>query len=661
MKKYELKTAQSGFAAGEAFVLTKQESASFAASNGPEKEIEALKKAEERLRGQLKASAENSDSENKQIIETEILLLEDESFLPEAEKLINGGEYSAAAAVEKSGTALAKSLESNASEYIRQRGGDIRGIASELVRILSGREKMKLEAPAILVADELSPADLSGTDTSLVLGIVTAKGAQTSHVAILAGNLDVPYVYGSDEAVKSIEAGERLIIDGSSLLCSPDDDGWNNALKRFEMLQSEKTKKSPQKESGSTSTKVYANVGKLSDADALAASEAEGVGLFRSEFLFLDSDSDPGEDEQFEAYKAIAEIMKDRETIIRTMDIGSDKKTSWLKLPEEKNPALGCRGLRVSLKNPELFKTQLRALLRAAVYGNVKIMLPMVASSWEIDEARKQLEICAGELSKEGTEYKVPPLGIMIETPAAVVLADEFAEKADFFSIGTNDLTQYSLAIDREAQGLDEYFNACHEAVFRMIESTVEAAHNKGIPVAVCGELGGNPDTVKRLVKAGVDELSVSIAKIGKTKSLVAEAEKELKAEKGQPGAEMYFSAPADGRLVPMSEISDKAFSSGVLGECVGIIPENGEIYAPCSGIVSGIAESRHAVTFTADDGRQILVHVGIDTVTLKGKGFEVLVKEGDRVQTGEKIMNADLNAISSAGLSTMVITVLCS
>ena len=463
-------------------------------------------------------------------------------------------------------------------------------------------------------------------------------------------------MYGSREAVTEARGCRRVIIEKERLIVDPEEEVYQNALRRMREESDRRQKERTAAAEKVTQTRICANISGPRDIPALAACGADGVGLFRSEFLYLDHDAAPSEEEQYEAYRSVAEAMQGKETVIRTMDLGSDKKAGWLSLPDEKNPALGCRGLRLSLKERDLFRTQLRALLRAGVHGDIKIMVPMVTSVREVEEIRACLTECAGELSKEGIQYRIPPVGIMVETPAAALIADQLAEKVDFFSIGTNDLTQYTLALDREAQGLEEYYDPLHEAVLGLIRMTVSAAHEKNIPVSVCGELAGDPRAVGLLVEAGVDKLSVSPGKVEATKLLVIEAEEQLFRRRKEE-QEIRIAAPADGRLIPMEEIPDPVFASGTMGECTGILPENGTIYAPCDGIVSGVAETGHAVTFTTADGREILVHVGIDTVTLGGRAFSVLVRKGDSVSTGDIVLKADLDVIRQAGLSTMVIT----
>ena len=655
MKEYILKAAQSGFAVGEAFLLK----GSGIGSDSPKTagdESARLDSAVSSLRQELASAAEKAKGENAGIYKAEIMMLEDPNFIGEAHALIEKEGLDAKTAVERAGRSVIEELSASGSAYLRQRTDDVKGLTDGLLRILRGEKQKSLSSPSVLIADELSPAELSGLDESLLRGIVTVKGAPSSHVSILAGNLGIPYLYGSAEAVASIRSGDRLILDGEKLTVNPDDEAFQAAAQRYDaMAKKEREEKKPA--SGEKSrTKVCANITGPQDIEALLASGAEGVGLFRTEFLFMDRETAPTEEEQFQAYRSVAEAMGEKQVVIRTMDIGSDKKAEWLKLPPEKNPALGCRGLRVSLGNESLFRTQLRALLRAAVCGNVSIMLPMVISLWEVDAVRQLIEKVAAELTAEKVPCKIPPLGVMIETPAAVMIAEELADKAAFFSIGTNDLTQYTLALDREAQGLERYYNPCHEAIFRMIEATVEAGHKKKIPTAICGELAANPAAIRRLIQTGIDELSVSVSKVEEIRSRVIETEKSLLEEEETD----TVAAPVDGQLVPMEDIPDPAFSSGTLGRCFGILPDNGSIFAPCSGTISEIAETKHAVTISDETGKSVLIHVGIDTVSLGGKPYTIYGKVGDRVKEGQKIMEADLDMIRSAGLSPMVIVVRC-
>ena len=657
MKEYHLNAAQTGFAAGEAFLL-KKDGAQPAPRQDAGGEGARLDRAVAALKQELSAAAAKAPGENAEIYEAEGLLLDDKDFTGAARAMVEKDGLDAPTAVKRAGEAVVAGLSGSSSDYIRRRSDDVKGLTDRLLGILGGAKQAALSGPAILVAEELSPAELSGLDGSLLRGIVTAKGAPTSHVTILAGSLGIPYLYGSDEAVAAIRDGDRLILDGEKLTVDPDDAAYSAAEEKTRAAREKADCAKAAPADVKCRTKVRANIQGPEDVEALLASGADGVGLFRSEFLFLDRASAPTEEEQLEAYRKVAEAMAGREVVIRTMDIGSDKIPDWIKLPEEKNPALGCRGLRASLCNEELFRTQLRALLRAAAAGNVSIMLPMIISLWEVDTVRQLMEKYAKELEAENLPYKIPPLGVMIETPAAVMIADDLAERVAFFSIGTNDLTQYTLALDREAQGLEKYYNPFHEAVYRLVEITAKAAHKKGIPTAVCGELAGNPSAVERLIDAGVDELSVAVAKVQETRRLAAEAEQRLSEE--QAGAETV-AAPADGVLVPMEEIPDPAFSAGTLGECIGILPDNGAVYAPCSGTIVEIADTKHALTLSDPDGRKLLIHLGINTVSLNGRPFTVYGKVGDSVKQGQKLADADLDMIRAAGLSPMVIVVRCS
>ncbi|GEM_PF-123774 len=672
MKEYILKAARTGFAAGKVFDASpagaeKSKGLSGKVSEKPDAagELTRFEAALLSLESELAAAAAGQSAGNAEIFETEGLILEDASFTKAVQRQVLEEGKDILAAVEAAGRSLAQAIASSGNSYIRSRSEDILGVTRRLMEILRGDEKKLLAEPAIIVAAELSPAQLSGMEASKILGILTEKGSPISHVAILAGNLGVPYVYGSAEALEAARSGSHLIIDGETLIVDPDPEELEKAQRRMENEQKEQKLRGAFAERAGTRTKVCANISSPGDIPSLLSSGTDGVGLFRSEFLFLDKAEAPSEQEQFEAYKSVAEAMGEKETVIRTLDLGSDKKAAWLDMPDEKNPALGCRGLRVSLGNPTLLKTQLRALLRAAAFGNVKVMVPMVTSVREVRAVRACLEECAGELAGEGVSYKVPPLGIMVETPAAALTADQLAGEADFFSIGTNDLTQYTLALDREAQGLSDYYDPYHEAVMRMIEMTVTAAHEKGIAVSVCGELAADAHATERLIACGVDKLSVSLSAIGRTRQAVLEAEKRQsvsEAEKRFSGEaapsepDRTVAAPADGRLIPMADIPDPVFSSGTMGACIGILPESGSIYAPCDGIVSGIAAAKHAITITASDGREILVHVGIDTVTLNGRGFTVLTREGAAVARGDKILEADLDVIRASGLSPIVI-----
>ncbi len=698
MKEYILKSGQPGFGAGEAFLIRNKTKDTQENSESSEKELARLEAAAAELGQMLLAATGNGSKENAEIFESQKLLLEDREFLGAARELINTENVSAAEAVRQSGEKLAARFEESSSEYIRQRSVDVRGLSGRLLDLMSGAGASDLTKASIIVAEELSPAELSSLDAAFLRGIITVKGAPTTHVSIMAGNLGIPYLYGSKEAVDAIREGSRLILDGGKLILDPEEETYRKAFERSEKLKEKRRTEEAAAAEAKTRTKILANIAGPQDIGELLSSNAEGVGLFRSEFLFLKRETEPSEEEQFQAYRSVAEAMGQKETVIRTMDIGSDKSADWLKLPDEKNPQLGMRGLRVSLNDEHLLRTQLRALLRAAAFGNVRVMLPMIISSWEVETVRDRMKSYAKELEEEGIPYRIPPLGIMIETPAAVMIADELAEVSDFFSIGTNDLTQYTLALDREGQNLERFYDPFHKAVFRLIAATAEAGRKKKIPVAVCGELAGNENAVPMLIEAGVTELSVSISKIAKTRAAALKAEESLakavsdgaegvlseaasgKTEKNLSEAALgeteaptpkaslknqdsrlqkkAISSPAEGRVVMMKDIPDRAFSEGSMGKCIGILPDDGTISAPVDGTVTSVAKTKHAITFQTEDGRELLLHAGINTVRLGGDGFTVFVEAGDIVSVGQKVMTMDLDRIRTAGLSPIVIVV---
>ena len=660
MKEFKCNVAQKGFYAGPIFfirsALRNIEDKAFDVI----KESEKLHAAEEALKTRI--LPKNVSEKNSEIRETVLFILEDATFTEKIENNIKKNSLNASAAVMKAADELAASLESVDSEYIRSRQDDIRGVASMLVSLIDGTSDAPNRCSAIC-AMEISPAQLSCIDESLIGAMLTDKGSPNSHAAILAGNINIPYLYGSSEAVSEAEKADFIIIDSEAgtVITDPDELTKASALKRMEQVTEQRRAEEDSRKDNTSipacKTKVFANIEGPQDIEKLLQSGADGVGLFRTEYLFLGKDDIPTEEEQFEAYRAVLEAMGDKEVIIRTMDIGSDKKVRWLNIPNESNPALGLRGVRVSLERKELFSTQLRALLRAGVKGNLKVMFPMIASAWEIDEIKDCVKKAADELEKEGIGYRIPPLGIMVETPAAAVCAEALAEKVDFFSIGTNDLTQYTLALDREALGLDRYFNPHHEAVFRLIEMTSEGGHKHGIETGVCGQLAGAPEAVKRLIESGVDELSVAIHKVKTTKALAAEAEKQIEAAKQKEKEEaMSVYAVADGELIPMAEIPDPVFSAGIMGECFGILPLNGNVYSPVSGTVTNIAKTGHAMTIKDNNGAEVLIHVGINTVNLGQKAFKQHVSSGEHVEKDQLIMEANLKMIKDAGLSSVII-----
>ena len=616
MPRYECRTAQKGFAAGKAFVLRPDRAGEYRPGD-PAEESDRLETAAAEMNRRLAAGKEHANPEEAAVIDAEILILNGEEFLGSARRGIREERLGAPEAVKQAAEKLCGMLAESGQDYIRQRCEDVRGLAAGLTALITGRLETPAE-PCILAGSELSPGQITMIGPEMIRGILTETGSATSHVSVLAGNYGIPYLYGLENLPEKVHHQDYLILDpeGAGVWVNPPAEKIREAEAHQAEIAQAREKQQKQAAGKVTRTKICANISRAEEADGLPEKGADGIGLFRSELLFLNGAKAPTEEEQFEAYRHAAEAMEGRETVIRTMDIGSDKHAEWLEMPEEINPALGLRGLRVSLEHRELFRTQLRALLRAAVYGNIRIMIPMIASEWELDEVLQETQTAASELEQRGERYRIPEIGVMIETPAAVMIAPALAEKARFFSIGTNDLTQYTLAVDREARGMDRYCDPMHEAVIRMIAMATEAAHAKHIPVAVCGELGGTPQGTERLIRLGVDELSVSPAKL-----------------------------------------ADPVFSGGVMGQCVGVIPVNGKIYAPVSGTVATVAATRHAVSLRGN-GEEILIHAGLDTVRLNGEGFRVYVSEGENVKQGQLIMEMDPELIRARGFNPMIIVV---
>ena len=662
MTRYECKTAQKGFAAGRAFVIRSGLEGEYR-QGSPEEEIARLETAAAEMNRKLEAAKEQADLEKAALLDAEILIFNGEEFLGEIKSLILEKKLDAPKAVKQAADSLCAMFQGSGKDYIRQRCEDVRGLASSLTTLITDGKFGAPAEPCILVGRELSPGEMTMIGQEYIRGILTEIGSPTSHVSVLAGNLGVPYLYGLEALSEKVKEGDYLILspEEGGIIVNPPEEMAEEAETRQAAFEKAREESRRQADGKVTRTKICANIARAEEADGLVEAGADGIGLFRSEFLFLNRPDAPSEEEQFQAYRHAAEAMNGRETVIRTMDIGSDKKASWLPMHKEINPALGLRGLRVSLEYREIFRTQLRALFRAAKFGNIRIMVPMVASVWELDELEKEILAASEELDLRGESYCVPELGVMIETPAAVMIAPELAERVKFFSIGTNDLTQYTLAVDREASGLDQYFNPLHGAVLRLISMTVEAAHEKGIPVAVCGELAGHPQGTEQLIRIGVDELSVSAAKLSEVRNRAADVEETLERERKKEKKEREkkkkegILSPAEGELIPMEEIPDPVFSGGIMGECVGIMPANGKLYAPISGTVKSVAAARHALSLQRGS-EEILIHAGLDTVKLNGEGFQVYVREGENVEQGQLIMEADLDLIRDRGFNPMVI-----
>ena len=454
------------------------------------------------------------------LFEAHQMMLDDLDFVESIERLIENDRLNAEAAVSDTGTQFAEMFAAMDDSYMQARAADIRDISTRVVGILTGEGESGIvsDVPCIVAADDLAPSETVQLDKSLILGFITAGGSANSHTAILARTMGIPAIIGAGDALQAEMEGKYAIIDGQTgeTVIEPDDAERERLLKKQakekalkELLDQLKGK--PNETRDGRNVMVYCNIGSPADIDVVLQNDGGGIGLFRSEFLYLQGSDYPTEDEQFEAYKTVAERMGGKRVIIRTLDIGADKQADYFHLDKEENPAMGLRAIRICLTRPEVFRTQLRALYRASAYGKIAIMFPMITSVWEVQEIKRICRNIRAELAEEGVPMadKVE-LGIMIETPAAVMMSAELAREVDFFSVGTNDLTQYTLAVDRQGVGLDRFFDAHHPAVLRMLRMTAENAHRAGIWIGICGELGADAELTETFLSMGIDELSVS-------------------------------------------------------------------------------------------------------------------------------------------------------
>lgn len=524
MIKCSGKSVLKGIAIGRIYLYKKQEYVLKQETvENPEAEVERLEKAKEAAGSQLeelyqKALVEAGE-EQAMIFDVHKMMLEDEDYLDSIRGMIRDEKMNAEYAVSLTGDNFAGVFASMDDEYMKARSADVLDISKRLIRILAGvgEEGIVSEEPVILLADDLSPSETVQMDKSKILAIVTKHGSTNSHTAILARSMNIPALVQTDVALLEEYSGAKDVVDGFSgtFIINPEDSVLDTMVQKKMEYEKERTALQELKGKDNITSdgrriNLYANIGNVSDVDKVLESDAGGIGLFRSEFIYLGREDYPSEEEQFHIYKEVLSKMEGKKVIIRTLDIGADKQVDYFKLPKEENPAMGFRAIRICLERPEVFKTQLRAIYRASAFGTAAIMFPMIISVGEIRKIKKIVEEVKDELTKEGISFNRVELGIMIETPAAAVISDELAKEVEFFSIGTNDLTQYTLAIDRQNQNLDDFYDSHHEAVLRLIRMTVENGHKAGIWVGICGELGGDTTLTKTFVDMGVDELSVS-------------------------------------------------------------------------------------------------------------------------------------------------------
>ena len=546
MEVYQGKSVFGGIAIGRISVHKKDEQqVKRVKIENPELEIERYRQAKqtamEQLQGLYQKALKEVGEANAAIFEIHQMMLEDDDYNESVENIIRMQQVNAEYAVASTGDNFSQMFASMDDDYMKARSADVKDISERVLRVLSGKTQGSVagEEPVIIVADDLAPSETVQLNKDLVLSFVTVHGSVNSHTAILARTMSIPALIGTNIPLTEEIDGRMGIVDGRGgcIYVDPDEE----TLARMEKLRGEEQEKKEllQTLKGRENITIdgkkimlYANIGNSKDLAAVLQNDAGGIGLFRSEFLYLERETFPTEEEQFQIYRTVAETMAGKPVIIRTLDIGADKKCDYFEMEPEENPAMGCRAIRICLTRPEIFKTQLRALFRASAFGNIAIMYPMIIS---VEEVRKIREIVAEvrrELTEQGVDFGEPKQGIMIETPAAVMMSEELAKEVDFFSIGTNDLTQYTLAIDRQNPKLDAFYDPHHPAVLRMIRMVVENAHKAGIWAGICGELGADTTLTRQFLAMGVDELSMSPGSILPIRKIILETDVDKEREK---------------------------------------------------------------------------------------------------------------------------------
>ena len=539
MEQYQGKSVFGGVAIGRIHVFSKgQQQVKRIKVQDTEAEKkryrEAVQTAIAELQGLYDKALKEVGEANAAIFEMHQMMLEDEDFTESVENIIDSQSVNAEYAVASTGDNFAQMFASMDDEYMRGRAADVKDISERLVSVLNGasRQQMDADEPVIVMAVDLAPSETVQMDKDKVLSFVTTQGSVNSHTAILARTMSIPALIGVDMTLDEELEGKFAIVDGDNgtVYIDPSEEVLaqmqekkEQAEEKKQLLQQLKGKETITKDG--KKIKLYANIGNSKDLAMVLQNDAEGIGLFRSEFLYLEKEDYPTENEQFMVYKMVAETMAGKQVIIRTLDIGADKQCDYFHMDPEDNPALGYRAIRICLSRPEVFKTQLRALYRASAFGNISIMYPMITSVWEVKQIKKIVEEVKEKLRSQNIEFGEVAQGIMIETPAAVMISRELAKEVDFFSIGTNDLTQYTLAIDRQNPKLDDFYDAHHPAVLKMIRMVAQNAHAEGIWAGICGELGADLELTEQFLQMGIDELSVSPGRILPIRKIVRESE----------------------------------------------------------------------------------------------------------------------------------------
>ena len=539
MKVFNGKSVFGGIAIGKICIYRKSsQKVRRITIDDPEQEIQRYNAAREEAIFELRVLYDKAVKEvgevNAAIFEIHQMRLDDDDYNESVENIIRSQNVNAEYAVGVTADNFSQMFASMDDDYMRERAADVKDISERVLNILSGSSQgvMDSKEPVILLADDLAPSETVQIDKDMVLSFVTVHGSLNSHTAILARTMAIPALVSTNMPLDEDIDGKLAVVDGNEgiIYIDPDEETLSHLKEQYdkeaekkELLETLKGKENVTIDG--RSIMLYANIGNIKDLALVRSNDAGGIGLFRSEFIYLEQDHYPTEDEQFAIYKKVAETMAGRRVIIRTLDIGADKQCDYFEMAKEENPAMGCRAIRICLTRPEIFKTQLRALFRASVFGKIAIMYPMIISVEEVRKIKKIVEEVKSELSAEGIEYGDPEQGIMIETPAAAITSDMLAKEVDFFSIGTNDLTQYTLAIDRQNTQLDSFFDPHHPAILRQIKMVVDNAHKAGIWAGICGELGADQTLTKEFLAMGVDELSVSPGSILPLRKIIRETD----------------------------------------------------------------------------------------------------------------------------------------
>lgn len=537
MQIYNGKSVFGGIAIGKISVYQKKEQqVKRVKIDDPEQEMTRYEKAKaegiKQLQGLYDKALREVGEANAAIFEVHQMMMEDDGYNESVENIIRSQGVNAEYAVATTGDNYAQMFSAMDDDYMRERAADVRDISERLLSILNGEETGAVDAdePKIIVAEDLAPSETVQLDKDKVLSFVTVKGSLNSHTAILARTMAIPALVNTSVSLESEIDGRLGIVDGANgtFYVDPDEATLAEMKKRQEEDLSRKqlllTLKGKENVTlDGQKVMLYANIGNIKDLATVIQNDAGGIGLFRSEFIYLEKEDFPTEEEQFQIYRQVAQTMAGKRVIIRTLDIGADKQCDYFHMEHEENPALGCRAIRICLTRPEIFKTQLRALFRASAFGKIAIMYPMITSVQEVRKIKEIVEEVKAELTSQGVEFGNPEQGIMIETPAAAIISDDLAKEVDFFSIGTNDLSQYTMAIDRQNPQLDLFFDPHHPAVLRMISLVMENAHKAGIWAGICGELGADQSLTKEFLAMGVDELSVSPGSILPLRKIILE------------------------------------------------------------------------------------------------------------------------------------------